>query len=192
VALAGDDAVDNESNKLLADTDGDASQQAVTMETVAGEDKVANVDGEQQQQQQHDESESAGDGTSGVRAGQDDDCDADINQCSEVQHDEPQPAATENAQPLEQDGGETLQRHSPDDRGELTESKADCNHHSPTAGILISDGESRDIRLLWHHTQSNNILIIISFPSPTLSFIPDLKLSFSANPTAAFLFLLQD
>jgi len=38
------------------------------------------------------------------------------------------------------------------------------------------------------------ILIIISFPSPTLSFIPDLKPSFSEKnlPTAAFLFLLQD
>jgi len=127
VALAGDDAVDNESNKLLADTDGDASQQAVTMDTVAGEDKVANVDGEQQQQ--HDESESAGDGTSGVRAGQDDDCDADINQCSEVQHDDPQPAATENAQPLEQDGGETLQRHSQD--GSTEPPPADCVHTPP-------------------------------------------------------------
>ena len=29
----------------------------------------------------------------------------------------------------------------------------------------------------------NFILIIISFPSPTLSFIPDLKSSFSANPS---------
>ena len=27
------------------------------------------------------------------------------------------------------------------------------------------------------------IIIIISFPSPTLSFIPDLKPSFSANPS---------
>jgi len=87
------------------------------------------VDGEQQQQQQHDESESAGDGTSGVRAGQDDDCDADINQCSEVQHDDPQPAATENAQPLEQDGGETLQRHSQD--GSTEPPPADCVHTPP-------------------------------------------------------------
>jgi len=38
------------------------------------------------------------------------------------------------------------------------------------------------------------LIIIISFPSPTHSFIPGLKLSFSANPshTAAFPFLLQD
>ena len=36
-------------------------------------------------------------------------------------------------------------------------------------------------------------LSINSFSSPTLSFIPDLKPSFSANPfSAAFLFLLQD
>jgi len=37
------------------------------------------------------------------------------------------------------------------------------------------------------------ILIIISFPSPILSFIPDLNLPFlQILPTAAFLFLLQD
>jgi len=37
------------------------------------------------------------------------------------------------------------------------------------------------------------IIIIISFPSSTLSFIPDLKRSFSANPspTAAFLFFFK-
>jgi len=36
-------------------------------------------------------------------------------------------------------------------------------------------------------------IIIISFPSPTLSFIPDLKPFFlQILPTAAFLFLLQD
>ena len=35
-------------------------------------------------------------------------------------------------------------------------------------------------------------LVIFSFSSPILSFIPDIK-PFSANPyTAAFLFLLQD
>jgi len=32
------------------------------------------------------------------------------------------------------------------------------------------------------------ILIIISFPSPTLSFIPDLKPSFSANPSHCSIF----
>ena len=38
------------------------------------------------------------------------------------------------------------------------------------------------------------IIIIISFSSPTLSFIPDLKPSLFLRilPTAAFLFLLQD
>jgi len=37
------------------------------------------------------------------------------------------------------------------------------------------------------------ILIIISLPSPTLSFIPNLNLAFlQILPTAAFLFLLQD
>jgi len=40
------------------------------------------------------------------------------------------------------------------------------------------------------------LIIIISFPSPTLPFIPDLKPPFSANPshlpTAAFLLLLHD
>jgi len=35
-------------------------------------------------------------------------------------------------------------------------------------------------------------LIIISFPSPTLSFIPDLKPILQILPTAAFPFLLQD
>jgi len=36
------------------------------------------------------------------------------------------------------------------------------------------------------------ILIIISFPSPTLSFIPVLKPFMQILPTAAFHFLLQD
>ena len=35
-------------------------------------------------------------------------------------------------------------------------------------------------------------LIIISFSSPTLSFIPDLKPFLQILTTAAFLFLLQD
>jgi len=35
-------------------------------------------------------------------------------------------------------------------------------------------------------------VILISFPPPTLSFIPDLKPSFSANPFhAAYLFLFR-
>jgi len=37
-------------------------------------------------------------------------------------------------------------------------------------------------------------VIIISFPSPTLSFVPDLKPSFSANPshcTLSFFFFMQ-
>ena len=36
------------------------------------------------------------------------------------------------------------------------------------------------------------ILVIISFPSPTLCFIPYLKPFLQILPTAAFLFLLQD
>jgi len=38
------------------------------------------------------------------------------------------------------------------------------------------------------------VLIIISFPSPTYSFIPGLKPSFFLQilPTAAFLFLLRE
>jgi len=40
-------------------------------------------------------------------------------------------------------------------------------------------------------TKTNKI-IIISFSSPTLSFIPDLKPSFSANPSHCSLCLLQD
>jgi len=46
---------------------------------------------------------------------------------------------------------------------------------------------------IWSFMPLTVILVIISFRSSTLFFIPDLKPSFSANPShCSFLFLLQD
>ena len=64
-----------------------------------------------------------------------------------------------------------------------------------TAG---TDDKERDVTAthawVWHYMLLTVILTIISFPSPTHSFIPGLKPSFSANPshTTAFPFLLLD
>jgi len=49
------------------------------------------------------------------------------------------------------------------------------------------------VNLIWSFMPLTATLIIISFSSPTLSFIPNLKPFFlQFLPTAPFLFLLQD